>query len=57
MKTTNTIKLQGIKSKAKIINDQVIFDCIGKKVTMTIQELVDHYVEDEISKVAKECNF
>lgn len=57
MKTTNAIKLQDVKSKAKIINDQVIFDCIGKKVTMTIQELVDHYVEDEISKVAKECNF
>lgn len=54
---TNTIKLQGVESKAKNINDQVIFDCIGKKVTMTIQELVDHYIEDEISKVAKECNF
>lgn len=54
---TNTIKLQGVKYKAKIVNNQVIFDCIGKKVTMTIQELVDHYVENEISKVAKECNF
>lgn len=57
MKTTNTINLQSVKSKAKIVNDQIIFDCIGKKVTMTIQELVDHYVEDEINKVAKECNF
>lgn len=57
MKEFNRLMGKKEKPKAKVVKDQVTFDCIGKKVTMTIQELVDHYVEDEISKVAKECNF
>ena len=28
---TNTIKLQGVKYKAKIVNNQVIFDCSARK--------------------------
>ena len=40
-------------------NQTVSFFCISgdKKVTMTVQQLIDYYIEREIDDVASECNF
>lgn len=38
-------------------NTEVTFACIGKEVTMTIQQLIDYYIDSECVKVAEECNF
>lgn len=35
----------------------VEFECIGKKVKMTIQELINYYIDSEICDVADECGF
>lgn len=35
----------------------VEFECIGKKVKMTIQELVNYYIDSECCNVADECGF
>ncbi len=35
----------------------VEFECIGKKVRMTIQELINYYIDTECANVADECGF
>ena len=35
----------------------VEFECIGKKVRMTIQELINYYIDSECADVANECGF
>lgn len=35
----------------------VEFECIGKKVKMTIQELINYYIDTECVEVADECGF
>ena len=35
----------------------VEFDCIGTKVKMTIQELINYYIDSECCDVANECGF
>lgn len=35
----------------------VEFECIGKKVKMTVQELIDYYIDSECVDVADECGF
>lgn len=36
---------------------QVTFTCIDKKVTMSVQELIDYYIDNECANTAEECNF
>lgn len=43
--------------KAKMLEKAVEFECIGKKVKMTIQELINYYIEQECIDVADECGF
>lgn len=38
-------------------SQQVTFTCIGKQVTMSVQELIDYYIDNECVKTAEECNF
>lgn len=38
---------------SKVVN----FECIGKQVTMSVQELIDYYVNQECVNVAEECGF
>lgn len=52
----NTKQLITMEEK-NILNEKVTFSCISKKVTMTVQELINYYVESEIAAVAEECNF
>ena len=33
------------------------FECIGKKVKMTVQELINYYIDTECCDVADECGF
>lgn len=40
-----------------IAEQQVSFKCISKEVTMTVQQLIDYYIEREIGDVADECGF
>lgn len=35
----------------------VEFECIGKKVKMTVQELINYYIDRECCDVAEECGF
>lgn len=35
----------------------VEFECIGKKVKMTVQELINYYIDSECIDVAEECGF
>ena len=35
----------------------VEFECIGKKIKMTIQELINYYIDSECCDVADECGF
>lgn len=35
----------------------VEFECIGKKVKMTVQELINYYIDSECVEVAEECGF
>ena len=35
----------------------VEFECIGKKVKMTVQELINYYIDSECVAVAEECGF
>lgn len=35
----------------------VEFECIGKKVKMTVQELINYYIDTECCDVADECGF
>ena len=35
----------------------ITFNCIGKQVTMTVQQLIDYYIDSECADVADECGF
>lgn len=35
----------------------VEFECIGKKVKMTVQDLINYYIDSECVDVADECGF
>ena len=39
------------------LEDKVTFDCISKKVTMTVRELINYYIDRECCDVADECGF
>ncbi|MBO7509972.1 MAG: hypothetical protein J6T35_02205 [Bacteroidales bacterium] len=39
------------------LDGKVTFDCISKKVTMTIRELINYYIDTECCNVAEECGF
>lgn len=39
------------------LEDKVTFDCISKKVTMTVRELINYYIDRECCDVAEECGF
>ena len=39
------------------LEKMVEFNCIGKKVKMTIRELIDYYIDSECADVADECGF
>ena len=43
--------------KAKMMDEAVEFECIGKKVKMTVKELIDYYIDTECCEVAEECGF
>lgn len=45
------------KGKEQMLKDAVEFECIGKKVKMTIQELINYYIDQECCDVADECGF
>ena len=36
---------------------QVTFTCVGKQVTMSVQELIDYYIDNECVKTAEQCGF
>lgn len=49
---------QILADSAKTCKDeQVTFTCIDKKVTMSVQELIDYYIDNECANTAEECNF
>ena len=39
------------------LEEEVEFYCINKKVKMTIQELINYYIDTECAEVADECGF
>ena len=39
------------------LDSKVTFDCISKKVTMSIRELINYYIDRECCDVAEECGF
>lgn len=39
------------------LDSKVTFDCISKRVTMTVQELINYYIDRECCDVAEECGF
>lgn len=47
------------RSTAEPVNleETVEFNCIGKKVKMTVQELINYYIDSECADVADECGF
>lgn len=47
----------GCEDMGNFLEQKVAIHCIGKSVIMTIQELINYYVDSECTKVAKECNF
>lgn len=52
------LHIEGFKAGAEWQKKQPItFNCIGKQVTMTIQELIDYYIDSECADVADECGF
>ena len=44
-------------SEEQIMKVAVEFKCIGKKVKMTVQELINYYIDAECCEVADECGF
>jgi len=40
-----------------LLKQTVTFNCAGKTVTMTVQELVNYYINRECCDIAEECNF
>lgn len=55
--------VEGIKGNLEEIPSNVDlektveFECIGKKVKMTVQELINYYIDSECADVADECGF
>ena len=43
--------------KDKMLEGAVEFECIGKKIKMTVKELIDYYIDTECCEVAEECGF
>lgn len=39
------------------LGETVEFECIGKKVKMTVRELINYYIDSECVDVAEECGF
>lgn len=56
--TLDPLRKHDFKAGAEWQRKQPItFNCIGKKVKMTIQELIDYYINSECTDVADECGF
>ena len=54
----DAIKQEAFKAGAEWQKKQPItFNCIGKKVKMTVQELINYYIDSECADVADECGF
>ena len=49
--------LQQMLLNEMVRRQQVTFTCIGKSVTMSVQELIDYYIDTESSNTAEECGF
>lgn len=49
--------LQQMLLNEMVRRQQVTFTCIGKQVTMSVQELIDYYIDNECVKTAEECGF
>lgn len=50
--------IDAFKAGAEWMKKQPItFNCIGKQVTMTVQELINYYIDSECVDVADECGF
>ena len=43
--------------KEQMMKEAMEFECIGKKVKMTVQELINYYIDAECCDVADECGF
>ena len=43
--------------KGQMMKGAVEFECIGKKVKMTVEELINYYIDTECCEVADECGF
>lgn len=44
-------------SEEQMMKKAIEFECIGKKVKMTVQELINYYIDSECVDVAEECGF
>lgn len=52
------IENQAYQQRAQqILKERVSFDCLGKKVIMSVQELIDHYINTECADVEKNVDF
>lgn len=51
------MKSNNNKSAKTCKDEQVTFTCIGKQVTMSVQELINYYLDNECANTAEECNF
>ena len=49
--------LQQMLLNEMVRRQQVTFTCIGKQVTMSVQELIDYYIDTECANTANECGF
>ena len=49
--------LQQMLLNEMVRRQQVTFTCIGKQVTMSVQELIDYYIDNECVNTAEECGF
>ena len=47
--------LQQMLLNEMVRRQQVTFTCIGKQVTMSVQELIDYYIDNECVNTAEEC--
>lgn len=46
-----------VEEESVDLEKTVEFECIGKKVKMTVQELINYYIDSECADVADECGF
>lgn len=49
--------LQQMLLNEMVRRQQVTFTCIGKQVTMSVQELINYYIDTECANTANECGF